>query len=178
MNIFMLDRDPIKAAQMQCDKHVVKMILESAQMLSTAHRVLDGREYIDSSSGRKVKRWGLKDSREKVLYKATHVNHPSNIWVREDLYNYIWLYDHFEALSTEYEYRYGKVHATWDKLGRELGYQPDNIHEVSMTNLPLAMPENFRSVDPVKSYRSYYQSKKSNFKMVWTKRNAPEWFKI
>ena len=78
MNIFYLDKNPVVAAQMQCDKHVVKMILESAQMLSTAHRVLDGNEYAD----------------KKGLYKMAHKNHPSTIWARSSLENYVWLFDH------------------------------------------------------------------------------------
>ena len=80
MNIFYLDPDPKTCAQMHCDKHVTKMIIEYSQLMSTAHRVIDGEEYIDNSSGRKIKRWKLSDIREDVLYKATHINHPSAIW--------------------------------------------------------------------------------------------------
>ena len=96
MNIFYLDRHPIKAAQMMCDKHVVKMILESAQILSTAHRVLDGDDYADQYG----------------LYKIAHKNHPSTIWARSGGLNYLWLYDHMRGLMQEYTYRYGKIHAT------------------------------------------------------------------
>jgi hypothetical protein len=86
MNIFYLDEDPKICAQYHCDKHVVKMIIEYAQLLSTAHRVLDGFEgYGASKSGnRQVKIWTLHDSRDEILYKATHVNHPSNIWTRSN----------------------------------------------------------------------------------------------
>ena len=94
MNIFYLDRDPKIAAQMMCDKHVVKMILESAQMLSTAHRVLDGDEYADKNG----------------LYKKAHVNHPSSIWVRCSYQQYKWLYDHMVALMEEYTYRLSLIH--------------------------------------------------------------------
>ena len=111
MNIFYLDRHPIKAAQMMCDKHVVKMILESAQMLSTAHRVLDGDEYAD----------------EVGLYKMAHKNHPSTIWVRSSLENYTWLYDHMVALMVEYTYRYGKHHAT-ERLLQPLFKSPKNMN--------------------------------------------------
>lgn len=84
MNIFYLDSDPVVCAQMHCDKHVVKMILESCQLLSTAHRVLDGHSTIEkSASGRNVKRWYLNDLRQGILYGATHINHPSAIWCRE-----------------------------------------------------------------------------------------------
>ena len=91
MNIFYLDRNPEIAAQMMCDKHVVKMILESAQMLSTAHRVLDGDGYAN--------KYGL--------YKSTHKNHPSAIWARTNGENYVWLWNNFDALRSEYSYRYG-----------------------------------------------------------------------
>ena len=82
MNIFYLDPNPKIAAQMMCDKHVIKMILESAQMLCTAHRVLDGDDYADKYS----------------LYKTVHKNHPSTIWVRSGRLNYLWLYDHMRGL--------------------------------------------------------------------------------
>ena len=80
MNIFYIDKDPVQAAEWMVDKHVVKMILESAQLLCTAHRFLDGTEYVDATSGRRIKRWMLSDARESVLYSATHINHPSAIW--------------------------------------------------------------------------------------------------
>ena len=86
MNIFYLDKDPKKCAEMHCDKHVVKMILEYAQLLSTAHRVLDGNEWADHVG----------------LYKATHKNHPSAIWARESAGNYFWLNKLFQELCKEY----------------------------------------------------------------------------
>ena len=82
MNIFYLDEKPLTAARMHCDKHVVKMIIESAQMLSTAHRTLDGNDYADRMN----------------LYKATHKNHPANIWVRESAENYLCLYNLFTLI--------------------------------------------------------------------------------
>ena len=91
MNIFHLDNDPIKAAQMMCDKHIVKMIVEYAQLMSTAHRVLDGEEYLDkTANNRNIRRW-YHPEYDGFLYKASHVNHPSNIWVRESDENYFWL---------------------------------------------------------------------------------------
>ena len=102
--------DPDIAAQMMCDKHVVKMILESAQMLSTAHRVLDGDEYADRVG----------------LYKMTHKNHPSSIWVEVLIENYDWLWAHMDALMKEYTYRYGKHHAT-ERMIHDLWKPPYNI---------------------------------------------------
>ena len=93
MNIFYLDKDPIEAAKQSCDKHVVKMIVESAQMLSTAHRMIDGKEYTDKTkAGRRIKRWKHPNTNlEKTLYKACHTGHPSTVWVMQSAYNYHWL---------------------------------------------------------------------------------------
>ena len=116
MNIFYVDRDPVKAAQMMCDKHIVKMILESAQMLCTAKRALDGTEYYDKTkNGRKIKRWRLENPNEEaIIYKAGWLRHPSTVWVMKSAYNYIWLYKHMMALNDEYKLRYNhtKDHLT------------------------------------------------------------------
>jgi len=106
MNIFYLDHDVRKCAEMHNDKHVVKMILEYAQLLSTAHRVLDGILSTGISvSGRKRTVYVLADNLDAVLYSATHVNHPSAIWVRQSDKNYDWLFGLFQALMDEYTYR-------------------------------------------------------------------------
>ena len=158
MNIFYLDRDPVIAAQMMCDKHVVKMILESAQMLSTAHRVLDGDDYAD----------------RKGLYKLAHKNHASTIWVRSSLENYIWLNDHMRALMKEYTYRYGKHHAT-ERLLVPLSGCPVSIPMVGFTDPPQCMPESCKGEDTVDAYQKYYIEEKSNF-ATWKCRVVPEWF--
>ena len=121
MNIFILDRNPHEAARLQCDKHVVKMIVESAQMLSTAHRMIDGyQEKRPSKSGKTmVKYWKLLDEREDTMYKAVHVGHPCTVWTMNNDNNYMWHYDHFTELCREYTYRYGKVHAT-EKLLKKM----------------------------------------------------------
>ena len=111
MNIFYLSHDVTECAKQHVDKHAVKMILEYAQLLSTAHRFLDGTQHIGRSpSGRKQTRYVLPDEREHLLYSATHINHPSGIWVRKSADNYMWLSDLLRALCHEYTYRYGKVH--------------------------------------------------------------------
>ena len=181
MNIFVLDNDPVKAAQLQCNKHIVKMIVESAQMLSTVHRLLDGEvEMRPSKSGKRmVKYWKLNDSREDTIYKAVHMNHPCTIWTRECSSNYDWHYKHFIALCNEYKYRYGKVHNSQTKLETVLRDAPNNIkHTEGITPFRLAMGDNPECMfaDPVKSYRAFYQTKQHRFKMIWTKRDVPEWF--
>ena len=160
MNIFYLDRDPEIAAQMMCDKHVVKMILESAQMLSTTHRVLDGDDYADYNG----------------LYKMAHKNHPSTKWVRHSYQNYKWLYTHMIALMQEYTYRYGKHHAT-ERLHGPLYRAPDHILEMPMgfTDPPQCMPDYCKNEDAVSAYQTYYILKKSDF-ATWKRRDKPEWF--
>jgi hypothetical protein len=180
MNIFILDDNPIKAAQMQCDKHVVKMIVESAQILSTAHRMLDGTmETRLTKSGRKGKYYYLSDPREDILYKAVHHNHPCTVWTMESRANYSWHYIHFVALCDEYTYRYDKIHATDTKLKDQLSKIPDNLLINKRTPFKLAMNANPECVvidNPIESYRNYYQTKQGRFKMSWTNRTVPEWF--
>jgi hypothetical protein len=175
MNIFFLDKDPQLAAEYHHDKHVVKMILETAQLLSTAHRVIDGEQYIDQSTGRKIKRWKMNDEfMEDRLYKATHINHPSNVWARECHENYQWLYKLFVCLCHEYTHRYGKVHATCTKLAVVLSQSPRNIKHGEMTKMPQAMPDEYRTEDSVQAYRNYYiGAKKTQSK--YTKRSEPSW---
>jgi len=182
MNIFVLDSDPIIAAQQQCDKHVVKMILESAQMLSTAHRMLDGSIVRGPSKSGKtmVKKYVLDDEREDLLYKNVHPNHPCTVWTRECSANYLWHHEHFVALCDEYRYRYNKVHLTDEKLRTPLAKVPNNIRRSeTMTQMALAMYDECKvDGDIIESYRRYYQTKQDNFKMRWTGRSIPEWFRF
>lgn len=176
MNIFYIDKDPMIAATQMVDKHVVKMILETAQLLSTAHRILDGVEYIGASkSGRKAKRWRLDDFRETILYSATHINHPSAVWCRESNNNYTWLYCHFEGLLQEYFYRYGKHHKCSDPDFKfALSRMPNNIPVGPLTPVTPAMPDEYKVSCSVESYRNYYKNGKAHLHK-WTKRNKPEW---
>lgn len=184
MNLFILDINPVQAAKLQCDKHVVKMIVESAQMLSTAHRMLDGaQKRAPSKSGKTMsKHWVHPDpDMDAVLYKAVHMAHPCTVWTMQSYMNYNWHYEHFVALCHEYTHRYGKVHATYTKLSGVLYAPPKNIKGGPMTQFPLAMkanPECMFPNDPVKSYRMFYQTKQDRFKMVWSKREIPEWFEV
>lgn len=181
MNVFVLSRDPVEAAQQQCDKHIPKMVVESAQMLSTVHRILDGVEMLKPSvSGkRQVKYYMLPDDRETTLYKAVHYKHPCTVWTGESFINYRWHWKHFAALCDEYTHRYGKVHATDTKLRDALERMPENIPRTRMTQFKLAMksnPECMFPEDPVKSYQKFYITKQKRFNMKWTNREVPEWF--
>jgi len=179
MNIFYLDHDVTKCAEMHVDKHVVKMILEYAQLLSTAHRVLDGVELSGlSESGRKRKFWTLGDSRDYTLYKATHINHPSAVWVRKSAQNYMWLAEMLEVLCGEYTYRYGKVHKVErDGLMQLLKNEfPKNLPIAPFTEPTPAMPDDVKIIgDSIKSYRNYYINNKAHL-ANWKKRTTPEWY--
>jgi hypothetical protein len=184
MNIFYLDHNPVKCAEYHVDKHVVKMILEYCQLLSTAHRVIDGKETIaESKTGRKVKRWILSDERETILYSATHINHPSAVWCRETAGNYHWLYKLLTCLCEEYTYRYGKVHKCQSSgLVDALQFPPNKItsHELFTQPTP-AMPDTCKVVgDSLKSYRNYYIMEKQrmwSWKGKINKREVPPFMK-
>ena len=178
MNIFYLDNDVTKCAEMHNDKHVVKMILEYAQLLSTAHRVLDG-TICDgfTDSGRRKKTYTLSDSRNDILYVATHINHPSAIWVRQSDTNYKWLQSMLATLCKEYTYRYDKVHkCERDGLVEQLARLPDTIPSGHFTEPTPAMPDEVKVAgNSIKSYRNYYINNKTHL-ASWKKRNKPEWY--
>lgn len=176
MNIFYVDEDPTKAAQALVDKHVVKMILESAQMLSTAHRVLDGHQHPGKTkAGRKTTWYLFTDGRENIVYKATHINHPSSKWVRESVENYNWLVDHFFALLDEYTFRYEKDHKCRGELSWQLSCPPKALQVWDRTPIVCAMDEKYIiSENPVENYRNYYRLAKKDLHK-WTKRNQPNW---
>lgn len=178
MNIFYVDRDPIVAAQNLVDRHVVKMILESAQLLSTAHRIIDGVEYEgQSASGRKVKRWKLPDSRETSLYSATHVNHPSSVWCRDKSENYVWLFRHFKGLLSEYEFRYNKIHKCAEMCAA-LNSIPKNISRGELTPVTPAMDVKYIvSEDSLDNYRNYYRHGKTHLHK-YTRRLPPVWLNV
>ena len=177
MNIFYLDKDPQICAQYHCDKHVVKMIVEYAQLMSTAHRLLDGDEYVDNSSGRRIKRWKLNDQREDIVYKASHINHPSAIWTRNNLHTYNWLYSLWANCLNEYTHRYGKQHAC-EKLRFALVRAPKGIKwtENGFSEPPQAMPDECKvEGNSIAAYRQYYVMKKNTFAR-WTNRSIPNWY--
>jgi hypothetical protein len=140
MNLFYLDRDPVNAARLQCDRHVVKMILETAQMLSTAHLELDGKQ---------------------VAYKATHKNHPSTVWVRSNAAAYLWAYRHMLALGREYTKRYGKEHKTITEHAHALRRLPDALTYCNrlIVDPPQCMYDECKRDDTVLAYLTYYNAK-------------------
>ena len=182
MNIFYVHKNPNIAAKMLIDKHVCKMIVESAQMLSTAHRILDGKEYYDKTkNGRRIKRWKHPNSNlDKVLYLAGHVKHPSTLWVMDNYFHYAWLYNHMKALNDEFKLRYNhtKDHLTIQKLGEILRHTPKNIpiNKIGTDPTP-AMPDECKIPgDVIGSYRKYYIEKKRDFASWKAPSKPPKWY--
>ena len=152
MNIFAVDTDPKIAAQQLCDKHVVKMILESAQMLCSVFPNGD------------------------APYRRAFYNHPCTKWARESAENYEWLLDHAYAMCQEYTRRYGKVHKSLDAISWcGSNYHKLNIPRKGLTKFAQAMPEQYKNSCGVTAYRSYYNGEKAYF-AKWSKRETPSWF--
>lgn len=141
MNIFYLAHSPSDCAKMHCDKHVVKMILETAQLLSTAHH----------------------ERGSTAPYKPTHRNHPSAVWVRSGVKQYRWAYSLLEALSDEYTLRYGKVHKTWERCSEALREPPKGIPVVEWSDPPQCMPDECKDSSAVVAYRQYYEFKRAEW---------------
>ena len=176
MNIFVVDEHPVRAARQMVDKHVVKMILEAGQMLSTSHRVLDGDEYYDrTKNNRRIKRWRLSDEREDKLWKASFVNHPCTRWTMESRMNYRWHATHALALCREYTHRYEKVHNSQSLIEYLFNREPLNIKEGGLTKFAIAMPDQYKVECSVESYRNYYRGEKAYF-AKWKNRETPTWW--
>ena len=154
MNIFYLHHDPAVAAQAQCDKHVVKMVLETAQMLSAV-----------------IDRHGIQDS---AAYRVTHRNHPCTIWAGDSRTNYEWLVCHGLALGAEYTKRYGKTHKSLAVI-QALAQHAPQLEDLGATCPAQAMPEMYRVPgDAVQAYRNYYsQCKAKVMPMTWRSPSAP-----
>lgn len=153
MNIFVLDKDPKQCAIYHNDKHCIKQLLETAQLLCGVHWVEGG----------------------EAPYKLSHKNHPSAIWARECVENYIWLCDLGLELCNEYTYRYGKRHKSQDIIEWCLLNVPNIPEKGDITPFALAMPDECKVGDAVASYRAYYMVEKRGF-AVWKNREVPQWF--
>lgn len=150
MNIFYLDKNPQKCASYHCDKHVVKMIVETAQLLSTTCHVTNQQVDFD-------------------IYRKTHVNHPSTIWVRSSLNNFNWLAEMGGYLCDEYTKRYNKVHKTEDMIHKFMWFEPI-LPDLLFYDPPQCMPEKFRSFNSITAYRHYYREGK---KHILKYKNSP-----
>jgi len=155
MNIFVLDWDVKKCAMYHNDKHVVKMILETAQLLCGVHHMTESPS-------------------ENVPYKLSHKNHPCSIWARESMDNYLWLCELGMELCAEYTFRYGKRHKSQQVIEWCIDNRP-NIPEEGFTVPAKAMPDQYKVEDVVQSYRNYYLGEKKSF-CNWKNRSVPSWF--
>ena len=155
MNIFFLSWIPRICALYHADKHVVKMILESCQLLCSAH-------YMSNSD-------------YKPCYKLTHKNHPSSVWTRESLSNYNWLIDMSLELCKEYTYRYGKIHKCESYI-EDLKINPPPIEDIGFTSPKLAMPDIYKDNNAIIAYRQYYFFEKK-FLHSWKNRKIPNFIR-
>ncbi len=158
MNIFFIDRNITKCAQAHCDKHVNKMILEGAQLLSSAHHMTNPEASM------------IPD-----MYRLTHKNHPDAIWVRQSINHYLYLMDLMEALNEEAQYRYGsgKVHLS---LVKAQSWPFPNLPDIKFVDPPKCVHDDFKGMsDVVEAYRAYYNRDKRPI-ATWTKREPPDWY--
>lgn len=154
MNIFYLDENPVKAATMLCDQHVIKMTLESVQLMCNAWRHYRGQDFIG-------------------IYRPTHVKHPCSLWLTEKSTNVKWLYDHTVSMSGIYFHKSGRFHRSTTLLLTLSDISPMS-HE-GHSQPPQCMPDEFKHPDTVTAYRSYYRHKAAQFKMRWTYNEKPKW---
>lgn len=157
MNIFFLHLIPRICAQMHIDKHVIKMILETTQLLCSAHH--------------------MSNSDYTPCYKLTHKNHPSSIWTRESRSNYLWLCELGLELSKEYTYRYGKTHKCESYI-KELSKNIPPIPDIGFTEPRQAMPDMYKDNDSIEAYRGYYFFEKMyihSWKGKINSREIPYW---
>lgn len=152
MNIFVLDKNIEKCARYHCDQHVVKMILESAQIACT---VLNEKGYT-------------------TPYRSTHVKHPCVLWAGLSFSNLQWLLKLARALNYEYRYRYrvSRDHKSFIVINQIQGMK---FESMGLTEFPQAMPDQYKVPgDPVRAYRNYYIAEKIHFAR-WTRRRKPAW---
>lgn len=182
MNIFVLHENPEIAAQMHCDKHCNKMIVEHAQMLASAYystlgisrkkEIPEKQEAVNEM----FKGWPRKhaDGREHH-YAITHVNHPCTVWTRTSIENFNWLLDCTDSLCTEFNIRW-KHQPSIKKIIDWMRQNPPNLPSIGLTPFAQAMPDCFKSEDAPTAYRQYYAMKTTYMKLEWRYTDTPEWW--
>ena len=155
MNIFVLDKDVVTCAKYHNNKHCIKMILETAQLLCGVHHVIE--------------------SKLDIPYKLSHKNHPCSIWARECIENYTWLCNLGLELAKEYTFRYEKLHKSQAVIEWCIKNKPKLPKKGNITKFALAMPDEYKFGGPVESYRRYYMMDKPHI-AEWKKRDKPTWF--
>ena len=177
MNLFILSLLQKQIAEWMFDSHIVKIILEAVQVLSTAKRLVDPDDPICSPNQ------PLQE--EPLLYKIAHKNHPVTIWVRQSQQNYIWTLILVYEMHKEWRYRFGhtkeEYHKSFLVAGQLLKHMPsaDKFPQQGLTPFAQAMPEEYKVPgDPVKAYQQYYMSPQKSHLLKWTKRERPEFFNV
>ena len=167
MNLFILSLIHREIAEFMMDKHVSKILLEAVQMLCSAKRILDPDD--------------LETNQQ--IYKLAHKNHPVTIWTRKSKANFIWTLDLVEALHNEWRYRYGhpdtKFHKSYmmAQILKENIPSDDKFEAQELTRFALAMPDKYKTDDPIQSYRNYYMSDEKQKIATWNKRRKkPDWY--
>lgn len=167
MNIFYLSHKTSRCARWHCDKHVVKMILETAQLLYTAHWVLEVTPDFTTAPYQK-------GSKQRGYRSIRNKNHPSAIWARASLDHYVWLCELGLALCAEYGFRFGgkthscEAHILW------LYENPPGLAPIGWSQPPQAMPDPYKNKNSLIAYRDYYSYGKKHL-LSYTKRHAPHW---
>jgi hypothetical protein len=168
MNLFILSWIQREIAEYMMDKHVSKILLEAVQMLCSAKRILDP-----------------EDESNTALYKLAHKNHPVTIWCRTSKTNYIWVLDLIDQLHAEWKYRYGhpesKIHKSYLVALHLRQHMPadESFSQTGLTPFALAMPDQYKTADPIESYRNYYMSTEKQKIATWNKRRArPGWYRV
>ena len=184
MNFFVLDETAKKAAEYHCDKHTVKMILETAQMKSTAHWLhllwSNGKSLKDFKRVREAKEWLLRNTDPALHppYSMTHVRHPCTLWVSSTVQNYEWAYELLFYLCKEYTKRYNKIHKTANYLNWFKNNTPKGIKSTGLEDFAICMPDVYKiNLDPIASYRNYYIKDKSRF-AKWKYTQEPLWYTV
>jgi hypothetical protein len=168
MNLFILSLIQKEIAEYMMDKHISKILLEAVQMLCSAKRIL-----------------APDDESNEKLYKMAHKNHPVTIWCRASKANFVWTLDLVDEMHKEWKYRYGhpetKQHKSYliAQYLREHMPPDESFEKVGLTQFALAMPEQYKTDDPVESYRNYYMSEEKQKIATWKKiREKPEWYTV
>ena len=167
MNLFILSLIQKEVAEYMMDKHISKIILEAVQMLCSAKRILDPDDLEINEQ----------------IYRLAHKNHPVTIWCRKSKANFIWTLDLIEEMHKEWKYRYDhpetKIHSAYKVAQILKATIPDDnkFEATGLTPFALAMPDKYKTSDPVESYRNYYMSEEKQRFATWDKkRGKPYWY--
>jgi hypothetical protein len=182
MNIFVLHEDPRIAAEMHCDKHAVKMIIEHTQMMATAYYstlgILRKKEILERQDDVKTLFQGWPRKHEDGSdwpYSVTHINHPCTIWTRESIENFNWMWECNNHLCDVYQYRWGRQHSI-KAIMQWMKDNPPNLLSKGQTPFAMAFPDCYKEFGPIEGYRKYYAMKTTYMKLQWRYSETPEWW--